>query len=343
MVTIKDVAKEAGVSLATISRVINGAENVSPEIRSKVQEAIKKLGYFPNNAARSLVKRQSGAIAVLLRDLHSPFYTDLIKGFEDGAAETKHNVVFCSLGRDQDTRDRYMQYLTNGIADAIILYGSLFSDQPIIEKLYESKFPFLLIEHDYDTLPLNEFLINNLEGARNAVEYLIEKKHVRIAHFMGDPNKKVNLERFNGYTQSMQQHGIPIQPDFIKNIFKDYTMASQYAAQFMKQPFSQRPTAIFCSNDRIAAAAIQGIQEAGGSVPGDMSIIGFDNQKILMNDYHGSSITSVKQPLYQIGYDSIHSLIHILEGKSDARPLHRIYDTELVILDTVAECKETNP
>jgi len=340
MITIKDVAKEAGVSLATISRVINGAENVSPEIRSRVQEAIKKLGYFPNNAARSLVKRQSGAIAVLLRDLHSPFYTDLIKGFEDGAAETKHNVVFCSLGRDQDTRDRYMQYLTNGIADAIILYGSLFSDQPIIEKLYESKFPFLLIEHDYDTLPLNEFLINNLEGARSAVEYLIEKKHVRIAHFMGDPNKKVNLERFNGYTQIMQQHGIPIQPDFIKNIFKDYSLARQYAAGFMKQPVAQRPTAIFCSNDRIASAAIQGIMDAGGSVPADMSVIGFDNQKILMNDYRGPSITSVKQPLYQIGYDSIHSLIDILEGKSDIQPVHRIYDTELIVQDTVAECRE---
>ena len=340
MITIKDVAKEAGVSLATISRVINGAENVSPEIRSRVQEAIKKLGYFPNNAARSLVKRQSGAIAVLLRDLHSPFYTDLIKGFEDGAAETKHNVVFCSLGRDQDTRDRYMQYLTNGIADAIILYGSLFSDQPIIEKLYESKFPFLLIEHDYDTLPLNEFLINNLEGARSAVEYLIEKKHVRIAHFMGDPNKKVNLERFNGYTQIMQQHGIPIQPDFIKNIFKDYSLARQYAAGFMKQPVAQRPTAIFCSNDRIASAAIQGIMDAGGSVPADMSVIGFDNQKILMNDYRGPSITSVKQPLYQIGYDSIHSLIDILEGKSHIQPVHRIYDTELIVQDTVAECRE---
>lgn len=340
MITIKDVAKEAGVSLATISRVINGAENVSPEIRSRVQEAIKKLGYFPNNAARSLVKRQSGAIAVLLRDLHSPFYTDLIKGFEDGAAETKHNVVFCSLGRDQDTRDRYMQYLTNGIADAIILYGSLFSDQPIIEKLYESKFPFLLIEHDYDTLPLNEFLINNLEGARSAVEYLIEKKHVRIAHFMGDPNKKVNLERFNGYTQIMQQHGISIQPDFIKNIFKDYSLARQYAAGFMKQPVAQRPTAIFCSNDRIASAAIQGIMDAGGSVPADMSVIGFDNQKILMNDYRGPSITSVKQPLYQIGYDSIHSLIDILEGKSDIQPVHRIYDTELIVQDTVAECRE---
>ena len=138
----------------------------------------------------------------------------------------------------------------------------------------------------------------------------------------------------------MQQHGIPIQPDFIKNIFKDYSLARQYAAGFMKQPVAQRPTAIFCSNDRIASAAIQGIMDAGGSVPADMSVIGFDNQKILMNDYRGPSITSVKQPLYQIGYDSIHSLIDILEGKSDIQPVHRIYDTELIVQDTVAECRE---
>lgn len=329
------------MSLATISRVINGAENVSPDIRSRVQDAIKKLGYFPNNAARSLVKRHSGAIAVLLRNLHSPFYTDLIRGFEDGAAETKRNVIFCSLGKEPDTRDRYIQYLTNGIADAIILYGSLFSDQPMVEKLYESHFPFLLIEQDYETLPLNEFLINNLDGAKSAVEYLIEMKHKRIAHFMGDPNKKVNLERFNGYTQVMQQHGISIKPDFIKNIFKDYNLARQYAKEFMAQPAKARPTAIFCSNDRIASAAIQGILDAGGSVPEDMSVIGFDNQKVLMNDYQGPAITSVRQPLYQIGYDSVSSLIDILEGSIPSLPVKKTYDTELVIQETVATCRES--
>lgn len=338
MVTVKEVAEHAGVSLATVSRVINGAKNVSPPIRARVQASIKDLGYFPNNAARSLVRRQAGSIAILLRNLHSPFFTDLIHGIEDEAFSVKRNVFFCSLGKDQQYRDEYIQFLTNGVSDAIILYGSLFSDRPIIEHLHSVNFPFLLIENNFRSLPVNQFLVNNQEGARRGVEYLISKGHTRIAHFMGNPNKEINLERFNGYTQALQENGLIIHDDYLCNIFNDYNLAYKTAQELMRQPPALRPTAIFCSNDRIAARAIMGILDLGYQVPRDMSVMGFDNQRLPEpdEDYTGPRITSVRQPLYEMGKDSIRVITDILDGKTQQH-VTKTYGTELVEHATVCE------
>lgn len=344
MVTVKEVAEHAGVSPATVSRVINGAENVSLSIRERVQNSIKELGYFPNNAARSLVRRQAGSIAILMRNLHSPFFTDLIRGIEDEAFSVSRNVFFCSLGKEQQYRDQYIQFLTNGVSDAIILYGSLFSDRPIIEHLCSVNFPFLLIENNFQSLPVNQFLVNNLEGARHGVEYLIRKKHTRIAHFMGDPNKKVNLERFNGYTQAMQNNGLIIRDDYLRSIFTDYDLAYKAAQELMRQPEHVRPTAIFCSSDRIAARAIMGILDMGYKVPEDMSVMGFDNQRLPDEDYTGPRITGIRQPLYEMGLESIRTIADILDGKIQ-QPVTKTYDTELVECETVCEprCEGSSP
>ena len=335
MVTVKEVAQRANVSPATVSRVINAAHNVSPEIKERVLQAIKDLNYFPNHAARSLVRRQAGAIAVLLRNLHHPYYIDLIRGFEASAAESARSIIFCSLGNEQDYRDRYIQFLTNGISDGIILYGSLFSDRPIIEHLSSVQFPFLLIENNFEHLGLNQVLVNNMDGAKHAVEYLIKKGHKRISLFMGDPNKKVHLERFNGYTQTMQKFGLPIAEDSIKNIYMNYSAAFNIARDMMKQDKAKRPTAVFAINDRVATQIIMGVQSMGFSVPEDLSVIGFDSQRLFDDGYKGPAITSIKQPLFEIGRDSINILTGILEG-TVTTPFSKTYETQLIEGETVS-------
>ncbi|MEA5014775.1 MAG: LacI family DNA-binding transcriptional regulator [Candidatus Limiplasma sp.] len=333
--TVKDVARHAQVSLATVSRVINGADNVSPHIRQKVQDSIKALNYFPNNAARALVRRKADSIAILIRNLHSTFFSDLIHGMEDGGRAKNLNVLFCSMGKEQENRDRYIQFLTNGITDGIILYGPLFSDQPIIEHLHGVKFPFLLIENNFQSLPVHQILINNQDGARVAVEHLIELGHTKIVHFMGDPNRKINLDRFNGYLYTMHAHGLNMGEHYVRHIGQDSEAAYSIAREMMRLPSQERPTAIFCSDDKIAAQAIMGIMDAGFSVPENVSVLCFDRLTHYEDQYRGPDFTYVGQPLYEIGRDSIMYLTEILEGNAQ-EPIMKTYDTTLVLGGTTA-------
>ncbi|MCI8660342.1 MAG: LacI family transcriptional regulator [Lachnospiraceae bacterium] len=332
MKTIKDVARLSGVSLTTVSRVINGSEKVSKKTKDKVDQAIRELGYFPNNAARSLVKKQTDSIAVLLRNIHDPFFCDLIRGIEEASLELGRNVIFCSLGKDEKIRDRYIEYLTNGISDAIVLYGSLFSDKAMIEHLHRVQFPLLLVENNFQTLPLNQFLIDNVTGARDAVFYLIRHGHKRIAHVMGNPNKKVILERFSGYTEAMQENGLTIQSSYIQNTLNNSVLSLPQFQEMMKAP--NRPTAVFCSDDKIAIQVINALGDLGFSVPGDVSVVGFDNLKSYDHSYRGPRITSVQQPLYEIGHDSIVSLDRILKGEESGL-ISKCYKTTLAEHDTV--------
>lgn len=337
MKTIKDVARLSGVSLTTVSRVVNGSEKVTQKTRDKVNKAIQELGYFPNNAARSLVKKQTDSIAVLLRNIHDPFFSDLICGIEDASLELGRNVIFCSLGKDERIRDRYIEYLTNGISDAIVLYGSLFSDKAMIEHLYNVHFPLLLIENNFQTLPLNQFLIDNVEGAKDAVSYLIRRGHKKIAHVMGNPNKKVILERFSGYTEAMQENGLTIHSSYIQNTLNNSVLS---LVQFKEMMESQdRPTAVFCSDDKLAIQVINVLNQLGFAVPKDVSVVGFDNLKSYDHSYRGPRITSVQQPLYEIGRDSILSLDKILKGET-SEPISKSYKTVLAEHETVADWEE---
>lgn len=339
MVTIKDVARHSGVSLTTVSRVINGSEKVTPKTKELVEQSIKELGYFPNKAARSLVTKQGDSIAIMFRNLHDPFFGDLIRGIEDAASQLKQNVIFCSPGKEEKVRDRYIEYLTNGISDGIILYGSLFSDKAMIDHLYKVGFPFLLIENNFQSIPVNQFLIDNITGARQAIEYLISRGHTRIAHVMGNPNKKVVLERFSGYTETMQANGLNIRDFYIQKTLEDSSISTEGLKEMMSYPEAERPTAVFCSNDKIAMQLIQRLNELGFSVPEDISVIGFDNLNTYGFSYHGPRITSISQPLYQIGYDSICEIVKLLnsaESENNDR-INRLYSTSLAEHDTVAD------
>lgn len=283
------------------------------------------------------MKKQTDSIAVLLRNIHDAYHSELLHGIEDASAKLGRNVIFCSPGKEEKARDRYIEYLTNGISDAIILYGSLFTDKTMIDHLYHVNFPFLLIENNFQTLPANQFLIDNFGGAKDAVEYLIRHNHKHIAHVMGNPNKKVVLERFSGYTETMQANGLLIRDSYIQNTLNDSSIPISQFRAMMGQPEQERPTAIFCSNDKIAIQVITALEQLGFSVPQDVSVIGFDNLKTYDITYRGPRITSIQQPLYDIGYDSIISIDEIL-NKRIATPISKSYQTTLAEHETVAYC-----
>ncbi len=336
VVTIKKVAEMAGVSRSTVSRVINDEQNVSCKVKERVLHTIQELGYSPNNAARSLAKHKTNAIGVVVNNLHDPFFYDLIRGFEQGAAETSYNIVFCSaLGGDVVGKERYVRYLSNGVTDGIILYGSYISDEHIINELSKTGFPYVLIENDFSNKNTNCMLIDNLDGAKDAVDYLASLHHTKIAHISGNPNKKVTIDRFNGYLESMHKNSLEIHENYIQHTTADYTSGYERMKTLLSLG-ENRPTAVFCSDDAIASFAIRAAMDLSFRVPEDISVMGFDNQKILPDNYRGPGITTVEQPLYQIGLDSICLLTKLLENKLTEKRIHNVYSTKIVIRDSVA-------
>lgn len=333
-VSIKDVAKAAQVSLATVSRVVNNSDKVAPSMRERVMDTIKELGYSPNHAARTLVKHKTNCIGVVVNNLHDPFFHDLIKGFEHGARQTNYNVIFCSvLGGDADSKESYVKYLTNGVVDGVVLYGSYLNDKKVLDYLRTSnRVDYVMIENDAEECSCIKLLVDNYGGARQAVEYLIANGHRKIAHICGNPNKKVTQERLTGYRDAMTHAGLPITDTYIQYTSADYRSGFLRMEQLLS--LKDRPTAVFCSDDAIASFAIQAAKSKGISVPKDISVVGFDNQTILPDNYQGPRITSVEQPLYQIGLDSI-KLLSCRLNAPDQTPLERhVYKTRLIEKET---------
>ena len=229
-----------------------------------------------------------------------------------------------------------MQFLTNGIVDSMILYGTLYTDRPIIDNLTASRFPFLLIENNFEGTNVNQILINNFDGARNAIRFLASKGHKRIVLFMGNPNKKVNIERLNGYQAGMEEAGLPVTPENIVNIFGDSTQAYTMAQAIMGLPDDKRPTAIFTTSDKIAIKAISGIMDKGYKVPDDISVMSFDSQNHFEEEYKGPLLSGIKQPLYDVGYESLKAISDIMDGKIKT-PYSKTYETTIQIGETVKE------
>lgn len=332
--TIKDVANAASVSVATVSRVINRSDAVSEELKQKVTDAIKELDYTPNTAARNLVRRKTGAIGVVVNNLSDPFFHDLIRGFEMGGQRSGYNVIFCSVsGGDPKAKEKYVRYLSNGVVDGVILYGSYLSDKAVVDYLrQDTDMSYVMIENDIDGINCNKMLIDNYGGAKMAVNYLIEQGHKRIAHISGNTNRKVTLERLNAYVETMQEAGLKIDEHYIQHTGEDYRKAYQRMINLIKAPTA--PSAVFCSDDGIASYAIRAIQDQGLSVPEDFSIIGFDNQTLLPDNYQGPHITSIEQPLYDIGLESVLNLVQQLESNSGT-PFLKTYPTTLIEKQTV--------
>ena len=218
----------------------------------------------------------------------------------------------------------------------MILYVTLYTDRPIIDNLTASKFPFLLIENNFEGTKVNQILINNYDGARNAIQYLVSKGHRRIFLFMGNPNKKVNIERLNGYQAGMEEAGLSVTPENIINIFGDSNQAYTMAQALMDMPEDKRPTAIFITSDKIAIKVISGIMDKGFSVPDDISVMSFDSQNHFEEEYKGPLLTGIKQPLYEVGYESLVAISDIMDGKVKP-PYSKTYETSIQIGETVKD------
>lgn len=328
LVTIYDVAKESGVSYSTVSRVLNGFEFVKEGTRQKVLEAAERLGYVANLQARSLAGGRSSVIGVLVPAIDNSYITEIVAGIDDELAKSNFNLMLHTTHRHTGMEAQYVNLIANGMSDGILLIVPL-AIEAYLTSLRERQFPYVLIDQHDPLGKSAEIVTTNRQGAYEAVTYLIELGHRRIAFITGLMELYSTYERLAGYQDALSDHNIPVIEQYI--VAGDFWEKEAYLATNRLLSLDPLPTAIFASNDLTALGAMISIREHGLSIPRDISIIGFDD--IPQAAYVHPRLTTVRQPLQQMGRVAVKLLFETFDNPD--RPQRQVMlDTELIIRDS---------
>ena len=331
MVTISEIAERAHVSKTLVSRVLNNKSGVSPEKRKVIQNVIDDLNYRPNALARSLVTQKTQTIGVVMDSLCDSYFFDLINGLQDTAEKLGYNVIFCSGRGNADIKSKYIDFFSQGRTDGVIAYGSYLRDQSVINNTASSNSCFVLIEGCVPDTPINNVLVDNYKGAYEATVHLIKAGYKKISHFSGDMNYKVSLDRFNGFVNAMHDYSMPISSSNIINA--DFLEESGYEQMHKIISGGDLPDAIFFGADRTAFGAIKAMYENGLKTPEDIAIIGFDDDLPKDYDIVYPKLTTLRQPLYKMGAESVNLLIEAIINPN-MMPKVTVFEPELIIRDT---------
>lgn len=328
MATISEIAERANVSKTLVSRVLNNKSGVSAEKRKAIQAVIEDLNYRPSAIARSLVTQRTQTIGVVMDSLCDSYFFELINGLQDEAEKLDYSVVFCSARGDADIKSKYIDFFSQGRADGVISYGSYLRNQNVIS---DKNSCFVLIEGYVPDAEINNILLDNYGGAYKATEHLIKGGYKKITHFSGDMNYKVSLDRFNGFINAMHDYSIPISASNIVNA--DFLEQSGYEQMQKLISSNNLPDAIFFGADRTAFGAIKAMYEHGLKTPEDIAIIGFDDDLPKDYDIVYPKLTTLRQPLYKMGAESVNLLVQAINNP-DMKPKVTVFEPELIIRDT---------
>lgn len=337
MASLYDVAKRAGVSKTLVSRVIGNKKGVSQKSREKILAAMKELQYTPNELARSLVRKRTYTIGVILDSLCEPYFFDLISGIEQEVAKTEYNVIFCSGHGKPDLKNRYIHYMTQGRVDGAILFGSQLDDEDLIKQIAATDFPIVVAENNLSDLPINNIIVDNLYGSKLAVDHLFACGCQRIYHVLGDERVKVALDRYEGYCKAMKDHGIHVTEQMLIRGKFDVEPAYNAMSEWIRENgVDHLPDGFYCGSDKSALGVMMALQDAGVSVPQQVQIVGFDDDKLEYKEYPPKKLTTLSQPLYEVGKAAVDILIDEIEGKNGEKK-RMVFQPKLIVRDTTKE------
>ncbi|MDQ7843812.1 MAG: LacI family DNA-binding transcriptional regulator [Armatimonadota bacterium] len=327
--TILDVARHAGVSPATVSRVLNQSSHpVSAGGRRRVLAAARKLAYIPNLLARSLLTQQTAALGVLIPDVSNPYYAAALRGIEDAVEPTGRTVILCNTDRDPEKQRRYLRALMERRVDGLIIVGGSFGREE--SEIIGGDLPVVMIGRHRVRFP--SVRIDNEEAAALAAGHLIALGHRRIVHLAGPAASLTAADRRRGYCRALEGAGIPVDPGLIIEVgFTPRQVGAAVGAAFQAP---RRPTAILAANDQVAIGAIRALHEVGLRVPDDVSVVGFDDTPLA--SYTIPALTTVAVPSRDLGYRAAALLAAALEGRRTASV---VLPCELRIRESTAPLK----
>jgi LacI family transcriptional regulator len=327
-ITLEDVARIAGVSRATVSRVINSPSAVKPAVRERVEQVILEIGYQPNLAARSLASSRSQLLGLIIPSVVQSLFTDpyfpsLIQGISQACNEHGYMLSLFLFHSMEEEEKVYQRALNSGLVDGLIITANLVN--PYLPRLIEQKIPFVHIGRPFDDAEQISFVdVDNVNGAYLATHHLLRLGRKRVGFIGGRLDATVGVDRYAGYCQALRERGIAFDP--LLTAFRDFTRADGYDAMCKLLPY--RPDAVFAITDMMAAGAMQAIHDAGLAIPGDIAIVGFDDLSPASTTT--PPLTTMRQPVRLLGSLAVGMLIDLL-NTSLQPPRHTILSTELVI------------
>lgn len=333
MATMKDVALSAGVSTATVSRALMTPEKVSLSTRKRVDDAISETGYSPTTLTRTLRRNESKTIVTIVPDICDPYFSDILRGIEDAAVENGYVILVGDSSQQQKREQSFVNLVYTKQVDGMVLLGS---DLPFNASRQEQKnLPPLVMACEYaPELELPTVHIDNLTAAFEAVNYLTKLGHKRVAELSGPESSSLCQFRHQGYQQALRRAGIAMNNAYIH--YGNFTFEAGAAAITQLLSLSSPPTAVFCHNDIMAIGATQKAKQMGFRVPQDISIMGFDD--IEFSQYCDPPLTTISQPRYEIGRQSMLMLLELLKG-NDVRSGSRLLESSLVVRESTAPPK----
>ncbi len=330
MATIYQVAERAGVSLSTVSRVLNGKATVNQALKERVEKAVKELDYRPNSVARSLANNRSDSVGILVPELNSPFFGHLMQTVESTMrAADKHVII--TVGRYcLETEKDAVEFLISRNCDAIIMHAEALSDEYLIE-LNDKKLPIALVNRQIDDLPDACSSLNNEQGGYIATQHLIELGHKNIAYISGPTEKRDAAQRLEGHKRALQEAGIAVNSQLIFN--GDYSEEDgkigllELLARDI--PFS----ALVCANDWMASGAISCARDLGMSLPHDLSIVGFDD--VVFAHHVFPRLTTVSNPIDKMAKEAANYILNKVYGQKNV--LKHQFEPSLVVRESTMQ------
>lgn len=332
-ITIKDIAREAGVSHSTVSRALHGSPVIAPLTTERVRRAASRLGYLPSAAARTLKTNRSGVLGVIISNVDDPFFSEILQGIEEVAQTSGYSLFMAASQRNPEHERHIIQTMREHRVDGIVLCSTPFSIEqsrqltaygaPIIVINSQSTAEYrYAIEHD------------DLDGASQITRHLIDLGHKRIAYLGFPDSGRTNLKRLSAYRHELRDKHIKVLKGYEHGVAANQAANGRAAAQHFLglQP---RPTAILCYNDMLAIGLLQGLQEAGLRVPRDASVAGFDN--ITFSAYTNPPLTTFDQPKRSIGAEAARMLLRLLDQNAADGTAHKaVLQGRLVVRGSTA-------
>lgn len=308
--TIYDVAREAGVSIATVSKVINDTGRISDKTRAKVLQIMERLDYQPSVVASALTGKSTYTIGLLIPDLANPFFAEVARSVEDRGHELGFNLVMCSTDNNPDKEAQYISLLKQKRVDGIIVATGT-SNEALLRDLVKQKIPLALIARDMPALAVDSVLVDDFIGGYLATSHLTSLGHRRIAIIVEDLSLMSSKERLRGYRHALEEERLPYDESLV--LVSDFTVEGGKRCTRQLLQMAEPPTAVFACNDLLAIGAVQAARELGLKLPDDLSVVGFDNT--ILATIIDPPLTTVAQPIQDMGRQVMDLLVQEVKGQ----------------------------